>query len=77
MFVGRIGFAWLMLPRWGTDALWWSFPIGSAVSLSLAVAYYRYGGWRGANMISRVVEKEAAEAAQAHSETAGRMNPNG
>jgi len=77
MLFGRIGFAWAMLPRWGTDALWWSFPIGSAVSLSLAVAYYRYGGWRGGNMLSQVVAAEAAEAAQARSEPAGRMNPNG
>ena len=77
MFVGRIGFAWLMLPRWGTDALWWSFPIGSAVSLTMGVTYYRYGGWRGANMLTRTVKEEAAEAAQADCETAGRMNPNG
>jgi putative MATE family efflux protein len=77
MFVGRIGFAWAMLPRWGTDALWWSFPIGSAVSLTLAVAYYKYGGWRGANLLSQVVAEEAAEDAQTRAETAGRMNPNG
>jgi putative MATE family efflux protein len=77
MFLGRIGFAWLMLPRWGTDALWWSFPIGSAVSLTLAVGYYRYGGWRGPNMITKVIEEEAAEDAQTRSEPAGRQNPNG
>ena len=77
MFVGRIGFAWLMLPRWGTDALWWSFPIGSAVSLTLGVTYYRYGGWRGANMLTRAVEEEATEAAQVDCEVTGRMNPNG
>jgi putative MATE family efflux protein len=77
MFVGRIGFAWVMLPRWGIDALWWSFPIGSAVSLALAVAYYRYGGWRRITMLPRIVAEEAAEAAQARSEPAGRMNPNG
>jgi putative MATE family efflux protein len=77
MLFGRIGFAWAMLPRWGTDALWWSFPIGSAVSLTLAVAYYRYGGWRGSNLLTEVVAEEAAEAAQARSEPAGRMNPNG
>jgi Na+-driven multidrug efflux pump len=75
MFGGRIGFAWLMLPRWGTDALWWSFPIGSAVSLTLGVAYYRYGGWRGANMLASVAPDEAVVAAQATSETAGGMNP--
>lgn len=77
MFLGRLGFAWAMLPRWGTDALWWSFPIGSAVSLTLAVAYYNYGNWRGKALIAQVAEEEAAESAQADSETAGRMNPNG
>lgn len=77
MFVGRIGFAWAMLPYWGTDALWWSYPIGSAVSLVLGVAYYKYGGWRGEAMIDRVTPLEAAEVAQADSETAGRMTPNG
>lgn len=70
MFVGRIGFAWAMLPRWGTDALWWSFPIGSVVSLTLATAYYRYGGWRKPNMLTKVVAEEAAEDAQAGSATA-------
>jgi len=77
MFVGRIGFAWWMLPTWGTDALWWSFPIGSAVSLTLAVAYYRYGGWRKQNMLGKVVAEEAAEDAQTRQETAGKMQPNG
>ncbi len=77
MLFGRIGFAWAMLPRWGTDALWWSFPIGSAVSLTLAVAYYRWGGWRSQNMLTQVIADEAAEDAQARAEPAGREKPNG
>ena len=45
-YPARIGFA-ILGQRWiGTDALWWAFPIGSAVSLTLAVLYYRHGGWR-------------------------------
>ena len=77
MLFGRIGFAWLMLPSWGTDALWWSFPIGSAVSLTLAVAYYRWGGWRKQNMLTKVVVEEASEDAQTRQETTSKMQPNG
>jgi Na+-driven multidrug efflux pump len=42
----RVPFAYLMLARWGADAIWWSFPLASLVSLSLSVSYYRFGGWR-------------------------------
>lgn len=43
-----VGFA----PRFGADAIWWSFPIASGVSALLAIAYYRWGGWRRARMIA-------------------------
>jgi Na+-driven multidrug efflux pump len=46
----RIGFAKLMEPTLGADAIWRSFPVGSAVSASLAFADYRWGGWRNARM---------------------------
>ena len=42
----RVPFAYGMLDRWHADAIWWSFPIASLVSLSLSVSYYRLGGWR-------------------------------
>jgi hypothetical protein len=35
-----------MLDRWHADAIWWSFPLTSVVSVVLASAYYRWGGWR-------------------------------
>jgi Na+-driven multidrug efflux pump len=47
LFVGRLGAACLLLPRIGSDGIWWSFPIGAAISVALSAAYYRYGGWRG------------------------------
>jgi putative MATE family efflux protein len=28
------------------DAIWWSFPVSSAIGLVLAVLYYKYGSWR-------------------------------
>jgi Na+-driven multidrug efflux pump len=46
----RIGFAKLLEPVWGQDAIWWSFPVSMAVSAALALAYYRWGGWRKARM---------------------------
>jgi len=77
IFVGRVGFAAVLLPRYGTDVLWWSFPIGSAISLGLAAAYYRYGGWRQPGMLARIVEEEAAEQSHADGEPAGRQHPDG
>jgi len=46
----RIGFAQALQPFWGQDAIWWSFPVSMAVSAGLALAYYRWGGWRGVRM---------------------------
>jgi Na+-driven multidrug efflux pump len=41
----------MLSPLWGADALWWSFPVGSAASALLLYAYYRFGGWKQAKMI--------------------------
>jgi Na+-driven multidrug efflux pump len=48
MLVVRVPFAWGLRGAMGADAIWWSFPLGAAVSAALGVAYYRYGGWRKA-----------------------------
>jgi len=50
LFIVRIGFAKLFEPTWGEDAIWWSFPVSMATSATLALAYYRWGGWRAARM---------------------------
>ncbi|MCA3570705.1 MAG: MATE family efflux transporter [Bradyrhizobium sp.] len=50
MVVVRIPFAEAMMPYWGADAIWWSFALGSLVSVTLTVSYYRWGGWRNARM---------------------------
>lgn len=50
LWLVRIPFAWLLRDRLGVDAVWWSFPLGSLVSLVLAIAYYRFGGWRSARL---------------------------
>ena len=39
-----------LLDRWQADAIWWSFPISSVLDVVLAGLYYRYGGWRTAQL---------------------------
>ncbi len=47
----RIPFAALLIPKFGSDAIWWSFPLGTATSAALTSAYYLHGGWRRARML--------------------------
>ena len=77
ILVARVAFAWAMLPRFGPEMLWWSFPFGSIVTVVLAVLYYRYGNWREARMLTRTVAAEAQEQTEASGETAGRLKPAG
>lgn len=51
MWVIRLPFAWALGKSWGADAIWWSFPLGSVVSVVLAVGYYRFGNWRTSHML--------------------------
>lgn len=46
----RVPLADLLLGRLHADAIWWSFPISSALAAILAILYYKYGGWRSATM---------------------------
>ena len=50
LWVIRIPLAALLEPRFGADAIWWSFPIGSLATLILAGGYYVWGGWRTARL---------------------------
>jgi Na+-driven multidrug efflux pump len=50
----RLPFGWFLMPRYGADALWWSFGAGSIVAVLLTLAYYRYGNWRHAHMLATV-----------------------
>ena len=47
----RIPFAALLIPRFGADAIWWSFPLGTITSAVLTSLYYLHGGWRRARML--------------------------
>ena len=42
----RLGFYFGTYPLIGSDALWWSFPVGSAVSMVLIWRLYTRGRWR-------------------------------
>jgi putative MATE family efflux protein len=42
----RVPFAYALVDRWQADAIWWSFPVASIASVTLASLYYRFGNWR-------------------------------
>jgi putative MATE family efflux protein len=46
MWLIRIPFANTFIPRFGADAIWYSFPLGTVTSATLAAGYYWLGGWR-------------------------------
>ncbi|SFG04927.1 putative efflux protein, MATE family [Novosphingobium sp. CF614] len=52
MFLGlypvRLGFYWLAEPMIGSEAVWWSYPVASTLTVALTVLYYRFGRWRAA-----------------------------
>lgn len=51
LLVIRVPFALVMIPHWGPDAIWWSFPMGTMVSAGLSALYYQFGGWRKLRML--------------------------
>jgi putative MATE family efflux protein len=63
MLLVRYPVAKFFLGTYHQDAIWWSFPISSALSSVLAILYYQYGGWRSAHMLSQVPPVGAAAAA--------------
>lgn len=48
----RVPLAEAFIDKWGVYSVWWSFPVSSAFASTLAVLYYKYGGWRAAHMES-------------------------
>ncbi len=55
LWLVRMPIAYAFVGTHGAEAIWWSFPLGSVVSLILSIAYYRLGNWRRAKMIDRPV----------------------
>ncbi len=46
LYPGRIGFYAIMHGRLGGEAVWWAYPAGSIISVSLTASYYVWGNWR-------------------------------
>ncbi len=57
MWVIRVPFALMLIPRFGVEAIWWSFPLGTITSAVLAALYYRFGGWRQARLVASAQAK--------------------
>ncbi len=73
MFPARLGFYYGLEPWLGQDALWLCFPFGSAVSMLIAIWFYRRPGWRTQG---RAISPErAAEECLTTADTAGRFKP--
>jgi putative MATE family efflux protein len=51
LWLVRIPFAYMFTRVLGADAIWWSFGVGSIVSVILCTMYYRSGRWRRAHML--------------------------
>ncbi len=61
LWVVRVPLALLMEPRFGADAIWFAFPIGSLTTVILAGGYYRWGGWRKARMLTLTPSADAPD----------------
>lgn len=75
MFPIRLGAAFALSPMLGVDALWWSFPLGSATTVGLAALYYARGDWRRGALL--VPEAHCEERSHADVEPAGSLKPVG
>jgi Na+-driven multidrug efflux pump len=64
MLVIRIPFASLLMPRFGAEAIWWSFPLGTVSSALMTGAYFLFGGWRRARMLGPEAGGQAPDAGQ-------------
>jgi putative MATE family efflux protein len=74
LLVVRFPAAAILQGKFGVDAIWWSFPISSAIAAVLAVIYYKFGSWRNARMLQEI-EAPAANAADASGSPVPRAAP--
>jgi len=66
MFLIRIPFAQILIPRIGADAIWWSFPLGTVMSSVLTGVYYLFGDWRKTRLLETAPPQgEAADVGMA------------
>ena len=60
----RVPFTALLTPRFGVEAIWWSFPLGTITSSALTALYFQFGGWRKSRMLSPEAGGQAPDAGQ-------------
>lgn len=77
MIPGRLGAVYALEPTIGSDALWWSFPLGSIIAMILTIGYYRFGSWRQRKVLMVPSRSESEELVQTESEPTGRIHPAG
>ena len=51
-----------MIPHFGMEAIWWSFPLGTLASSALTALYYRYGNWRKVRILHHPPGAETPDA---------------
>ncbi len=54
LLIVRFPAAEMLQSKFQADAIWWSFPISSALATLLSVIYYKYGGWRTERMLAEI-----------------------
>jgi putative MATE family efflux protein len=57
----RVPMAHFLEPHWGADAIWFSFPVGSAMTLILGGGYFLWGPWRKARMLDLTPSADAPD----------------
>lgn len=53
LMIIRIPVASMLGEYYGLDAVWWSFPVSFAMAALLNAVYYKFGGWRKANLLEK------------------------
>jgi putative MATE family efflux protein len=71
---GRLGAVYTLREYIGAEAIWWSLPIGTGLSLILNAMYYYWGSWRGISLLATI--EEAEEFVQSEADPTGKMLPN-
>jgi len=64
MWVIRVPFAALLIPHFGAEAIWWSFPLGTVTSSTLTGLYFLFGGWRKSRMLEPEASGQVPDAGQ-------------
>jgi putative MATE family efflux protein len=56
----RFPLADALLATYHAEAIWWSFPISSALAAILAGLYFRLGGWRSAHLLPQALSARSS-----------------